>query len=116
MPLAEIPEILSDLREGRMFILVDDPSRENEGDLCVAAEAVTPEVINFMATHARGWICLALAEEIADELQLPEMVSQNDSRYRTNFTVTVEAATGVTTGISAADRARTIQMAVREGA
>ncbi len=116
MALATIPEILDDLREGRMFILVDDPDRENEGDLVIAAEAVTPDLINFMATHARGWICLSLEEDIADQLNLPEMVSDNNSRFRTNFTVTIEAATGVTTGISAADRARTIQVAVREGA
>ncbi len=116
MVLTPIPEILDDLREGRMFILVDDPDRENEGDLVIAAEAVTPDLINFMATHARGWICLSLEEDIADHLDLPQMVTDNNSRFRTNFTVTIEAATGVTTGISAADRARTIQMAVREGA
>ncbi|MGH7163790.1 MAG: bifunctional 3,4-dihydroxy-2-butanone-4-phosphate synthase/GTP cyclohydrolase II [Planctomycetota bacterium] len=113
MPLASIPEILNDVRAGRMVILVDDPDRENEGDLCIAAEFVTPETINFMATHARGWICLSLDEAIADRLDLQPMVSDNNSRFRTNFTVTVEAATGVTTGISAHDRARTIRLAVR---
>jgi len=116
MPLATIPEILDDIQAGRMYILVDDPDRENEGDLCIAAEAVTPEVINFMATHARGWICLSLQEDAADRLDLPEMVTENNSRYRTNFTVTIEAATGVTTGISAQDRARTIQVAMRDDA
>jgi len=116
MPLSPIPEILDDIRAGKMYILVDDPDRENEGDLCVAAEHVTPDVINFMATHARGWICLSLEEEIADRLQLPAMVENNNCRFRTNFTVTIEAATGVTTGISAADRARTIRTAVRPGA
>ena len=113
MALAPISDVLDDIRAGKMFILVDEPDRENEGDLCIAAEHTTPEVINFMATHARGWICLSLEEEIADRLHLPEMVSNNNSRFRTNFTVTVEAATGVTTGISAQDRARTIQVAVR---
>ncbi|MDH3591280.1 MAG: bifunctional 3,4-dihydroxy-2-butanone-4-phosphate synthase/GTP cyclohydrolase II [Planctomycetota bacterium] len=113
MAEAPIPEVLDLIRAGKMYILVDDPDRENEGDLCVAAEFVTPEIINFMATHARGWICLALDEAMADRLDLPEMVSQNNSRFRTNFTVTIEAATGVTTGISAADRARTVQIAVR---
>ena len=114
--LASIPKVLDDFRAGRMVILVDDPDRENEGDLCIAAEHVTPAVINLMATHARGWICLSLDEDLADQLELPPMVATNNSRFRTNFTVTVEAATGVTTGISAADRARTIQVAVRPGA
>jgi 3,4-dihydroxy 2-butanone 4-phosphate synthase/GTP cyclohydrolase II len=116
MPLAAIPEVLDDIRAGKMVILVDEPDRENEGDLCIAAEAVTADTINFMATHARGWICLALAEEIADQLDLPVMVANNNSRFRTNFTVTVEAATGVTTGISAHDRARTIQVMVEPDA
>ncbi|MCZ6572598.1 MAG: 3,4-dihydroxy-2-butanone-4-phosphate synthase [Planctomycetota bacterium] len=114
--LASIPKVLEDFRAGRMVILVDDPDRENEGDLCIAAEHVTPAVINLMATHARGWVCLSLDEDLADQLELPPMVAANNSRFRTNFTVTVEAATGVTTGISAADRARTIQVAVRPGA
>ncbi|NJN14537.1 MAG: 3,4-dihydroxy-2-butanone-4-phosphate synthase [Planctomycetes bacterium] len=113
MALATIPEALAEIRAGRMVILVDDPDRENEGDLCMAAEAVTPEAVNFMATHGRGWICLALDDPIADTLDLPVMVAQNNSRFRTNFTVTFEAATGVTTGISAQDRARSIRVAVR---
>jgi len=112
MPLASIPEALDDLRAGKMIILVDDPDRENEGDLCMTADWVTPDAINFMATHGRGWICLTLDEDTADRLALPAMVTDNNSRFRTNFTVTVEAATGVTTGISAADRARTVQVAV----
>ncbi len=116
MPLSPIPEILDEIRAGKMYILVDDPDRENEGDLCIAAEHITPDVINFMATHARGWICMSLDEDIADQLDLPKMVEKNNCRFRTNFTVTVEAATGVTTGISAADRARTIQVAARAGA
>ncbi|MHC4958970.1 MAG: bifunctional 3,4-dihydroxy-2-butanone-4-phosphate synthase/GTP cyclohydrolase II [Planctomycetota bacterium] len=116
MPLASIETVLEDLKAGRMVIMVDDPDRENEGDLCIAAEAITPEAINFMATHARGWICLAIDEDVADQLDLPEMVQDNNSRFRTNFTVTIEAATGVTTGISAHDRARTIQVAMKPGA
>jgi 3,4-dihydroxy 2-butanone 4-phosphate synthase/GTP cyclohydrolase II len=116
MPIATVQEALADIRAGRMVILVDEPDRENEGDLTMAAEFVTPDAINFMATHARGWICLSLDEEIADQLDLPVMVANNNSRFRTNFTVTVEAASGVTTGISAQDRARTIQVAVRPGA
>lgn len=115
MPVSTVQDALQDIKAGKMIILVDEPDRENEGDLTIAAEFVTPEVINFMATHARGWICIALDEEIADALDLPVMVANNNSRFRTNFTVTVEAATGVTTGISAADRARTIQIMVRPG-
>jgi len=115
MPLSTVQEALADIRAGKMIILVDEPDRENEGDLTIAAEFVTPDVINFMATHARGWICVALDDEIADSLDLPVMVANNNSRFRTNFTITVEAATGVTTGISAQDRARTIQIMVRPG-
>jgi len=113
MSLITIPEALAEIRAGRMVILVDDPDRENEGDLCIAAQAITPEAINFMATHARGWICLAMDDLMAERLDLPVMVAQNNSRFRTNFTVTFEAASGVTTGISAQDRARSIQVAVR---
>lgn len=116
MPLATIPEVLEDIRAGKMVILIDEPDRENEGDLCVAAESITADLINFMATHARGWICLALDEDIADQLDLPVMVANNNSRFRTNFTITVEAATGVTTGISAHDRARTIQVMAQANA
>lgn len=110
--IASIPEILEELREGRMIILVDDEGRENEGDLVVAAEKVTPESINFMATHGRGLICLALTSERIAELHLPPMTSENTSRFETAFHVSIEAATGVTTGISAPDRARTVQVAV----
>jgi 3,4-dihydroxy 2-butanone 4-phosphate synthase/GTP cyclohydrolase II len=95
-----------------MIILVDDEDRENEGDLCMAAEAVTPEAVNFMATHGRGLICLTLSGNIVEQLRLPMMVVNNQSPYGTGFTISIEARTGVTTGISAADRARTIQAAV----
>ncbi|MEX2015204.1 MAG: 3,4-dihydroxy-2-butanone-4-phosphate synthase, partial [Candidatus Hydrogenedentales bacterium] len=107
-----IPAILEDLRNGRMIILTDDEDRENEGDLVIAAELVTPQAINFMAKHARGLICLALTPDRIAELQLPPMSPENTSRLGTAFHVSIEAATGVTTGISAHDRARTIQVAV----
>jgi 3,4-dihydroxy 2-butanone 4-phosphate synthase/GTP cyclohydrolase II len=105
-------------RQGRMVILIDDEDRENEGDLCVAAEKVTPEAINFMAKHGRGLICLAMAEEKIRQLRLPLMVDEtaNGTQFGTAFTVSIEAATGVTTGISAKDRAHTIRTAVRPGA
>ena len=109
---ASIPEILDELRAGRMCILVDDEDRENEGDLTIAAEMVTAEAINFMAVHARGLICLALTGQRIEQLQLPPMAPENTSRFQTAFHVSIEAATGVTTGISAHDRARTIQVAV----
>jgi len=105
---------LDEYRRGKMVILVDDEDRENEGDLCVAAEKATPDTINFMARHARGLICLSLTEQRARELHLQMMVpeAQNSTRFGTAFTVSIEARTGVTTGISAADRARTVQVAV----
>lgn len=106
-----IPEILADLRAGRMIILVDDPGRENEGDIAMLAEHVTPEAVNFMVRKARGLICMPLAGEICDQLDLYPQVAQNTSRMGTAFTVSIEAATGVTTGISAGDRARTIRVA-----
>ncbi|MCP4640173.1 MAG: bifunctional 3,4-dihydroxy-2-butanone-4-phosphate synthase/GTP cyclohydrolase II [bacterium] len=109
---APIPEILDELRAGRMIILVDDEARENEGDLIVAAEKVTPEAINFMATHGRGLICLALTHERLEELQLPPMTPHNRSPFKTAFHVSIEATEGVTTGISAYDRAQTIKVAV----
>ncbi len=109
---APIPEILDELSAGRMVILVDDEDRENEGDLVLAAEKVTPEAINFMALHGRGLICLALTPERAGELRLQPMTTENTSRFGTAFLVSIEAATGVTTGISAHDRARTIQVAM----
>jgi len=114
--VSPIEEVLEDYRRGKMVILVDDEDRENEGDLVIAAEFVSADDINFMAAHGRGLICLALTEARCRQLNLSLMVNQNNSRYSTNFTVSIEAADGVTTGISAADRARTIQMAVRENA
>ena len=112
MPFSSIPEALEDFRAGRMLVIVDDEDRENEGDLTVAAEKVTADVINFMAKHARGLICLSLSAEICDTLHLPQMSSRNTSRFGTAFTESIEAAEGVTTGISAADRALTIQVAI----
>jgi 3,4-dihydroxy 2-butanone 4-phosphate synthase/GTP cyclohydrolase II len=109
---ANIEAALEDIRTGRMIILVDDEDRENEGDLTMAAEKVTPEAINFMAKEGRGLICLSLTEERADQLDLPLMVQNNSSSFGTAFTVSIEARNGVTTGISAADRARTIQVAI----
>src|SRR5690606_28441280 len=105
-------EIVEELRAGRMVILIDEDDRENEGDLVMAAEFVTPEAIKFMVTHARGLVCLTLTEERCDQLGLQPMVQANGTRYGTNFTASIEAATGVTTGISAADRAHTIRTAV----
>jgi len=116
MPVCTVEEAIDDIRNGRMIILVDDEDRENEGDLCMAAQFVTPESINFMAKHGRGLICLTLSDEMADRLELPLMVRRNESRFGTAFTVSVEAKKGVTTGISAADRATTIQVAVADGA
>ena len=112
MPLASIEEAAADIRDGRMIIIVDDEDRENEGDLVCAAEKVTPEIINFMATHARGLICMPLTEERCDELHLTMQVADNTSFLGTAFTVSIEARKGVTTGISAADRATTILTAV----
>lgn len=109
--VAPIQEIIAEIRAGRMVVLVDEEDRENEGDLVFAAEFVTPEKINFMAKHGRGLICLTLTEAHCRQLNLPLMVSENGSPLGTNFTLSIEAATGVTTGISAADRARTIQAA-----
>ena len=116
MPVSSIDEALLDIRKGKMVILVDDEDRENEGDLCLAAEKVTPHAINFMAKHGRGLICLSLTEEKVKELQLPLMVLDNTSSFKTAFTVSIEAKRGVTTGISAADRAVTIQTAIADGA
>ena len=107
-----IPEIIDEVRAGRVIILVDNEDRENEGDLMIAAEKVTPEVINFMAKNGRGLICLALTEQRCDELQLPLMVTENTSQFETAFTISIEAKKNVTTGISAADRATTVLTAV----
>ncbi|MFN3371454.1 MAG: 3,4-dihydroxy-2-butanone-4-phosphate synthase [Sphingomonadaceae bacterium] len=111
-PLAPIEEIIADARNGRMVILVDDEDRENEGDLVIPAQMATPDVINFMARHGRGLICLSLTRARVEQLGLPLMSRANRSRHETAFTVSIEAATGVTTGISAADRARTIAAAI----
>ena len=116
MTFATIPELLADIRAGRMVVIVDDEDRENEGDLIMAAEKVRPDDINFMAREARGLICLALTQQRCAQLHLPPMVSDNASRHHTNFTVSIEAAEGVTTGISAHDRAHTIRTAVRSEA
>lgn len=114
--LASTAEILADFRAGKMVILIDDEDRENEGDLVMAADFVTPEAINFMARYARGLVCLTLTEERCRQLRLPLMTSVNGTKMSTNFTVSIEAAEGVTTGISAADRARTIRAAVAPNA
>ena len=113
---ASIEELLEDYKQGKMIILMDDEGRENEGDLLIAAEKVTKEDINFMATHGRGLICLTLTQGRCQQLNLPLMVSQNSDLHSTNFTVSIEAASGVTTGISASDRARTILDAVAKDA
>lgn len=112
MSLASCEELIEELRAGRMIILADDEDRENEGDLVMAAEWITPEAVNFMATHGRGLICLALTQEQTDKLNLPLMVANTNSKFKTNFTVSIEAAEGVTTGISAYDRAHTIRTAI----
>jgi len=116
MPLATPQELIDELRHGRMIVLADAEDRENEGDLVLAADFVTPESINFMATHARGLICLTLTEERCRQLNLPLMVRENGTSMGTAFTVSIEASTGVTTGISAADRARTVRAATAKHA
>ncbi len=116
MPISPIPELIADLAAGRMVILVDEEDRENEGDLVLAADHVTPEAINFMAKYGRGLICLTLTRERCQQLQLPPMVSRNGTKHGTAFTVSIEAREGVTTGISAADRARTVAAAVARNA
>ena len=116
MPISPIPELVAELAAGRMVILVDEEDRENEGDLVLAAEHVTPEAINFMARFGRGLICLTLTRERCERLQLPPMASRNGTKHGTAFTVSIEAATGVSTGISAADRARTVLAAVARDA
>ena len=116
MAVSPVTDIIADIRAGKMVILIDEEDRENEGDLVLAADFVTPDAINFMARYARGLICLTLTEEKCRSLNLPLMVFNNSSPLGTNFTVSIEAAAGVTTGISAADRARTVQAAVRADA
>ncbi|MFN2466646.1 MAG: bifunctional 3,4-dihydroxy-2-butanone-4-phosphate synthase/GTP cyclohydrolase II [Gaiellaceae bacterium] len=111
-PFATVPEAIEEIRQGRFVVVVDAPDRENEGDLTIAAEHVTPEAINFMATHGRGLICLCLTEDRCQQLRLRPMTHENETPYGTAFTVSIEAREGITTGISAADRARTIQVAI----
>src|SRR5215211_2394302 len=112
MPLAKIEEAVEDIKNGKMIIIVDDEDRENEGDLVCAAEKVTPEIISFMAVHGRGLICMPITEDRADELNLHPQTADNTSSMGTAFTISIEAKEGVTTGISAADRAHTILTAV----
>lgn len=116
MPICTAEQAIDEIRQGRMIILVDDEDRENEGDITVAAQFVTPEIINFMVTHARGLICLPMSAELCDNLRIPLMTQRNESGFGTNFTVSIEARHGVTTGISAADRATTILAAVADNA
>ena len=112
MPICSVEDAIADIRAGRMIILVDDEDRENEGDLTIAAQFITPEIINFMVTHGRGLVCLSLAPELAEILELTPMCRNNESRFGTNFTVSIEDREGVSTGISAGDRATTILAAV----
>jgi 3,4-dihydroxy 2-butanone 4-phosphate synthase / GTP cyclohydrolase II len=116
MSIATTQEIIDDIRQGKMVVLVDAEDRENEGDIVMAADFVTPEAINFMARHARGLICMPITEAHADQLNLPPMVAVNRTSHGTAFTVSIEAATGVSTGISAADRARTVRVAAARNA
>src|ERR1700684_491073 len=110
--LSSAADLVEEARAGRMFILVDNEDRENEGDLVIPAQFATPDAINFMARHARGLICLAMTRQRVEQLGLPLMSQSNGKRHQTAFTVSIEAADGVTTGISAADRARTIAVAI----
>ena len=116
MKLNSTPELIEDIRAGRMVVLIDDEDRENEGDLVMAASMVRPEDINFMARYGRGLICMPITKERCAQLNLPLMVNTNEARFATNFTVSMEAAEGITTGISAYDRAHTIRTAVRPDA
>ncbi|HUR84213.1 MAG TPA: 3,4-dihydroxy-2-butanone-4-phosphate synthase, partial [Solirubrobacteraceae bacterium] len=111
-PFATIDEALEDIRQGKMVVVCDDEDRENEGDLTMAAQFATPKAVNFMATHGRGLICLSLTPQRCDELGLDLMAAKNESPFETPFTVTIEAREGITTGISAPERARTIQVAI----
>jgi 3,4-dihydroxy 2-butanone 4-phosphate synthase/GTP cyclohydrolase II len=112
-PIAAVEEIVEEIRKGQMVVLIDDEDRENEGDLVFAADFVTPEKINFMAKHARGLVCLTITDAHARQLRLPPMALANGTVHGTNFTASIEAASGVSTGISAADRAHTIWVATR---
>ena len=111
-PFTDVPTAIEEVRAGRMIVVIDDEDRENEGDLTLAAEKVTPEAINFMATHGRGLVCLAMTEERLDHLRIGPMTSENTSQYGTAFCEAIDARTGVTTGISAYDRAHTIKTAI----
>lgn len=111
-PFTDVPDAIEAIARGEMVVVCDDEDRESEGDLTMAAELVTPEAVNFMATHGRGLVCLPMAAELVDRLQIPQMAPHNRSRMGTAFTVSIEAARGTTTGISAADRAHTIRVAV----
>ena len=115
MGLVSIPEAIDDIKAGKFVIIIDDEDRENEGDLAMAAEKVTPETINFMTIHGRGLICMPIIGKRLDELRIPLMTSENTSRFSTAFTVSVEAKYGVSTGISAADRAETIKAILNPG-
>src|ERR1700680_2342984 len=110
MPFVTVPEAIEEIRAGRILVVVDDEDRENEGDLTIAAEKVTPEIINFMATHGRGLICLTLTPERCDQLRLPLISAQNTSNFGTAFCESIDAREGITTGISASDRTRTIRV------
>src|SRR5205807_1820893 len=112
MPFVSVAEAIEEIRAGRILVVVDDEDRENEGDLTIAAEKVTPEIINFMATHGRGLICLTLTADRCDQLRLPLMTAQNTSNFGTAFCESIDARDGVSTGISAADRTRTILAAI----
>lgn len=114
MPFSPVEEIIEEIKAGKMVIVCDDEDRENEGDLTMAAELVTADDVNFMALYGRGLICLPMAGEIVDRLEIPEMVQHNHSRMGTAFTASIEAKDGITTGISAADRAHTCRVAVDE--
>src|SRR5436190_6904898 len=116
MPFAAVEEVIADIVAGRMVIVVDDEDRENEGDLVMAAERVTPEAINFMETAARGWVCVPMLPERLERLELPLMVQRNSERHGTAFTVTVDARVGTTTGISVADQAATMRVLVTPNA
>ena len=116
MKLNSIEEIIEDIQDGKMVVIMDDEDRENEGDLIMAASKVRPQDINFMATHGRGLICLTLTRERCRQLSLPLMVNDNQDQHTTNFTASIEAAEGVTTGISAYDRAHTVRTAVQPDA
>src|ERR1700738_2371138 len=112
LPFTDVPSAIEEIRAGRMIVVVDDEDRENEGDLALAAEKVTPEAINFMAKHGRGLVCLAMTEERLDHLRIGPMTSENTPQYGTAFCEAIDARDGITTGISAHDRARTIKVAI----